>query len=137
MCIRDRNCTFLWYECGHFRYCRNWSYFVGRQSGDVYKRQQLAVAKPPSAAFVGGQMGAFGTAFHKIVQTNPIVHTAFSLSLIHISILWMNLTRNVAKKPGGRIGAGEVISFLVLLAIGVGLPLLQGSEGADVYKRQT
>ena len=47
-----------------------------------------------------------------------------------LPILWMNLTRNVAKKPGGRIGAGEVISFLVLLAIGVGLPLLQGSEGA-------
>ena len=56
--------------------------------------------------------------------------TFVGLILGGLPILWMNLTRNVAKKPGGRIGAGEVISFLVLLAIGVGLPLLQGSEGA-------
>ena len=56
--------------------------------------------------------------------------TFVGLILGGLPILWMNLTRNVAKKPGGRIGAGEVISFLVLLAMGVGLPLLQGSEGA-------
>ena len=47
-----------------------------------------------------------------------------------LPILWMNLKSNVAKKPSRRIGAGEIISFLVLLAIGVGLPLMQGSEGA-------
>lgn len=56
--------------------------------------------------------------------------TFVGLILGGLPILWMNLTRNVAKKPSRRIGAGEVISFLVLLAIGVGLPLLQGSEGA-------
>lgn len=56
--------------------------------------------------------------------------TFVGLILGGLPILWTNLTRNVAKKPSHRIGAGEIISFLVLLAIGVGLPLLQGSEGA-------
>ena len=56
--------------------------------------------------------------------------TFVGLILGGLPILWMNLKNNVAKKPSRRIGAGEVISFLVLLAIGVGLPLLQGSEGA-------
>ncbi len=56
--------------------------------------------------------------------------TFVGLILGGLPILWMNLKKNVEKKPSRRIGAGEVISFVVLLAIGVGLPLLQGAEGA-------
>ena len=56
--------------------------------------------------------------------------TFVGLILGGLPILWMNLRKNIDKKPSRRIGVGEVISFLVLLAIGVGLPLVQGAEGA-------
>lgn len=56
--------------------------------------------------------------------------TFVGLILGGLPILWMNLRRNIEKKPSRSIGAGEVISFLVLLAIGIGLPLVQGAEGA-------
>ena len=51
--------------------------------------------------------------------------TFVGLILGGLPILWMNLRRNIEKKPSRSIGAGEVISFLVLLAIGIGLPLVQ------------
>lgn len=56
--------------------------------------------------------------------------TFVGLILGGLPILWMNLRKNIDKKSSRRIGVGEVISFLVLLAIGVGLPLVQGAEGA-------
>lgn len=55
--------------------------------------------------------------------------TFVGLILGGLPILWLSLRRNL-KKTSRHIGASEVICFLVLLAIGIGLPLLQGSEGA-------
>lgn len=56
--------------------------------------------------------------------------TFVGLILGGLPILWANLTKSAKKKPAGRLGAGEVICFVLLLAAGVGLSLLQGSEGA-------
>lgn len=83
---------------------------------------------------VGMGVGVVGFGFLlKYLLANYALGTCLTfvgLILGGLPILWMNLSRNVKKKASGRIGAGEIISFLVLLAIGVGLPLLQDAEGA-------
>lgn len=56
--------------------------------------------------------------------------TFVGLILGGVPILWVHLKGSVSKKPGGRLGGAEVACFALLLAVGVGLPLLQGSEGA-------
>ena len=56
--------------------------------------------------------------------------TFVGLILGGLPILWLSLRSNLKKTPGRHIGVGEVLCFLILLAIGIGLPLLQGSEGA-------
>ena len=56
--------------------------------------------------------------------------TFVGLILGGVPVLWVHLKGSVSKKPGGRLGAAEVACFALLLAVGVGLPLLQGSEGA-------
>ena len=56
--------------------------------------------------------------------------TFVGLILGGVPVLWVHLKGSVAKKPGGRLGAAEAVCFVLLLAVGVGLPLLQGSEGA-------
>ena len=56
--------------------------------------------------------------------------TFVGLILGGVPVLWVHLKGSVSKKPGGRVGAAEVAGFALLLAVGVGLPLLQGSEGA-------
>lgn len=55
--------------------------------------------------------------------------TFVGLILGGLPVLWPSLKKSVAKKKGGRIGLPEVVSFLALLAVGVGMPLLQGGEG--------
>lgn len=56
--------------------------------------------------------------------------TFVGLILGGLPILWLNLKKNLEKKSSGTAGIGEVICFLALLTIGLGLPLLQGVEGA-------
>lgn len=56
--------------------------------------------------------------------------TFVGLILGGVPILWVHLKGSVSKKPGGRLGGAEVACFALLLAVGVGLPLLQGSESA-------
>lgn len=55
--------------------------------------------------------------------------TFVGLILGGLPVLWPSLKKSVAKKKSGRLGAPEAISFLALLAVGVGMPLLQGGEG--------
>ena len=52
--------------------------------------------------------------------------TFVGLILGGLPVLWPSLKKSIAKKPGGKAGAPEVLAFLVLLAVGVGMPLLQG-----------
>lgn len=56
--------------------------------------------------------------------------TFVGLILGGVPVLWVHLKGSVSKKPGGRLGGAEVACFALLLAVGVGLPLLQGSESA-------
>ena len=58
--------------------------------------------------------------------------TFVGLILGGVPVLWMHLKAGAAQKPGGRLGGAELACFVLLLAVGVGLPLLQGSEGAVV-----
>ena len=52
--------------------------------------------------------------------------TFVGLILGGLPVLWPSLKKSIAKKPGGKAGAPEVLAFLILLAVGVGMPLLQG-----------
>lgn len=54
--------------------------------------------------------------------------TFVGLILGGLPVLWPSLKKSLAKKPGGKAGISEVLAFLVLLAVGVGMPLLQGSS---------
>lgn len=55
--------------------------------------------------------------------------TFVGLILGGLPVLWPSLKKAAAQKPGGRLGLPEALSFLALLAVGVGMPLLQGGEG--------
>ena len=58
--------------------------------------------------------------------------TFVGLILGGLPVLWPSLKKSAAKKPGGKAGISEALAFLVLLAVGVGMPLLQGgSEGVQ------
>ena len=57
--------------------------------------------------------------------------TFVGLILGGLPVLWARLNQSLQKKQRKTIGVGEVISFLALLAAGVGLPLLQGAEAAQ------
>lgn len=58
--------------------------------------------------------------------------TFVGLILGGLPVLWPSLKKSAAKKPGGKAGISEALAFLVLLAVGVGMPLLQGgSDGAQ------
>ncbi len=52
--------------------------------------------------------------------------TFVGLILGGLPVLWPSMKKSVAKKPGGKAGVSEALAFLVLLAVGVGMPLLQG-----------
>ena len=56
--------------------------------------------------------------------------TFVGLILGGLPILWISLRSSLKKKTSGRLGLGEGICFLALLGVGVGMPLLQGAEGA-------
>ncbi len=58
--------------------------------------------------------------------------TFVGLILGGLPVLWPSLKKSAAKKPGGKAGISEALAFLVLLAVGVGMPLLQsGSDGVQ------
>lgn len=55
--------------------------------------------------------------------------TFVGLILGGLPILVRSLRAGLAKKPGHKLGVGEAAAFAALLAVGVGMPLLQGGEG--------
>lgn len=94
-------------------------------------KQSMKLLIPLGIGMVIGIVG-FGFLLEYLLANHVLATclTFVGLILGGLPILWLSLKSNLKKTPGRRIGAGEVISFLVLLAIGIGLPLLQGSEGA-------
>ncbi len=83
---------------------------------------------------VGMAIGIVGFGFLlKYLLANYVLATCLTFVgfiLGGLPILWISLRASLRKKPSGKLGLGEVICFLALLAVGVGMPLLQGSEGA-------
>lgn len=47
-----------------------------------------------------------------------------------LPILYCRLSSSLAAQRRRTVGAGEILSFVVLMAIGIGLPLMQGAQGA-------
>lgn len=94
-------------------------------------KQSLKLLIPLGVGMVIGIVG-FGFLLEYLLEHFVLATcmTFVGLILGGLPILWLNLRRNLQKRANHNVGAGEVISFLVLLAIGIGLPLLQGSEGA-------
>ena len=94
-------------------------------------KQSMKLLIPLGIGMVIGIVG-FGFLLEYLLANHVLATclTFVGLILGGLPILWLSLRKNLKKTPGRRIGVGEVISFLVLLAIGIGLPLLQGSEGA-------
>ncbi len=94
-------------------------------------KQSMKLLIPLGIGMVIGIVG-FGFLLEYLLANHVLATclTFVGLILGGLPILWLSLKSNLKKTLGRRIGAGEVISFLVLLAIGIGLPLLQGSEGA-------
>lgn len=74
----------------------------------------------------------FGFVLEYLLGTHTLATCLAFVGLIlgGVPILWMHLKKAVAKSSKKALGLGEGIAFIVMLAIGVGLPLLQGSEGA-------
>lgn len=93
-------------------------------------KQSMKLLIPLAIGMVIGIVG-FGFLLEYLLANHVLATclTFVGLILGGLPILWLNLQRNL-KKTSRHIGASEVICFLVLLAIGIGLPLLQGSEGA-------
>ena len=83
---------------------------------------------------IGMVIGIVGFGFLlEYLLTNHVLATCLTfvgLILGGLPILWLNLKKNVDKKPEACLDASEVFSFLGLLVVGLVLPLLQGSEGA-------
>ena len=83
---------------------------------------------------IGMAIGIVGFGFLlKYLLANYVLATCLTfvgLILGGLPILWISLRSSLKKKPSGRLGLGEGICFLALLGVGVGMPLLQGAEGA-------
>ncbi len=94
-------------------------------------KDSLKLLVPLGIGMVLGIVG-FGFLLEYLLEHHVLATclTFVGLILGGLPILWLNLKKNLEKKPSGTAGIGEVISFLALLSIGLGLPLLQGVEGA-------
>ncbi len=83
---------------------------------------------------IGMAIGIVGFGFLlKYLLANYVLATCLTfvgLILGGLPILWISLRSSLKKKTSGRLGLGEGICFLALLGVGVGMPLLQGAEGA-------
>ena len=83
---------------------------------------------------IGMAIGIVGFGFLlKYLLANYVLATCLTfvgLILGGLPVLWISLRSSLKKKTSGRLGLGEGICFLALLGVGVGMPLLQGAEGA-------
>lgn len=105
---------------------------IGAVSGLFKHFKKSVLFLLPLLVGMGVGIVAFGKLLEYLLEYHVLATclTFVGLILGGLPVLWLHLKNSLSKKPGGRLGAGEAVSFLVLLAVGVGLPLLQGSEGA-------
>ena len=93
-----------------------------------FKRSILTLL--PLDIGMGVGIVAFGYVLRYLLEYHTLATclTFVGLILGGLPILWGRLQQGLASKKSGSIGAGEVICFLLLLAFGVGMALMQGSE---------
>lgn len=105
---------------------------IGAVSGLFKHFKKSVLFLLPLLVGMGVGIVGFGKLLEYLLEYHVLATclTFVGLILGGLPVLWLHLKNSLSKKPGGRLGAGEAVSFLVLLAVGVGLPLLQGSEGA-------
>lgn len=105
---------------------------IGAVSGLFKHFKKSVLFLLPLLVGMGVGIVGFGKLLEYLLEYHVLATclTFVGLILGGLPVLWLHLKSSLSKKPGGRLGAGEAVSFLVLLAVGVGLPLLQGSEGA-------
>lgn len=94
-------------------------------------KKSVAVLFPLAVGMAVGIVG-FGILLEFLLN-NYVLATCLTfvgLILGGLPILWIRFRNNVKNKKNPSIGISEVVCFIVLFLFGIGLPLLQGSEGA-------
>lgn len=94
-------------------------------------KKSIKLLIPLGIGMVIGIVG-FGFVLEYLLANHTLATSLTFVGLIlgGVPILWLHLKKALADQNRKKLGAGEIVLFVLLLAIGIVLPLLQGSENA-------